>query len=86
MSKLARSDEPKVNQVQTNSELLNVKLLAHRAGLPGKEISFILCPLTPPVPLWREGVRPGQKSKISPVNAEISSFALEFYIWISFGI
>jgi hypothetical protein len=25
-----------------------VKLPAHRAGLPGKEISFILCPLTPP--------------------------------------
>ena len=26
---------------------VGVKLLAHRAGLPGKEISFILCPLTP---------------------------------------
>jgi hypothetical protein len=24
-----------------------VKLPAHRAGLPGEEVSFILCPLTP---------------------------------------
>gem|GEM_PF-6078265 len=31
-----------------------VKLPAHRAGLPGKEISFILCPLTPPT---RRGLR-----------------------------
>jgi len=27
---------------------MKMKLSAHRAGLPGKEISFILCPLTPP--------------------------------------
>ena len=32
----------------------NVKLPAHRAGLPGKEFSFILCPLTPPT---RRGLR-----------------------------
>jgi RNA polymerase sigma-70 factor, ECF subfamily len=38
----------------------NLKPRAHRAGLPGKEISFILCPLTPPIPLWRDGVRSGQ--------------------------
>ena len=25
-----------------------MKLSAHGAGLPGKEVSFILCPLTPP--------------------------------------
>jgi len=25
-----------------------MKLPAHRAGLPEKEVSFILCPLTPP--------------------------------------
>jgi hypothetical protein len=25
-----------------------LKLAAHRAGLPGEEASFILCPLTPP--------------------------------------
>jgi hypothetical protein len=30
---------------------LTVKLHAHSAGLPGDEISFILCPLTPPIPL-----------------------------------
>ena len=38
----------------------NVKLPAHMAGLPGKEMSFILCPLTPPIPLWRDGARSGQ--------------------------
>jgi hypothetical protein len=32
-----------------------VKLPAHSAGLPGKEISFILYPLTPPIPLGRDG-------------------------------
>ena len=30
--------------------ILFVKLSAHSAGLPGKEISFVLCPLTPPIP------------------------------------
>ena len=25
-----------------------MKLFTHRAGLPGKEVSFILCPFTPP--------------------------------------
>jgi hypothetical protein len=45
----------------------NVKLPAHpvrtgqaRRSYPGKEISFILCPLTPPIPLWRDGARSGQ--------------------------
>jgi hypothetical protein len=42
--------------------MTNVKLPARRAGLPGKEISFILCPLTPPIPLWRDGARSGQSS------------------------
>ena len=37
-----------------------VKLPVHRAGLPEKEISFILCPLTPPIPLWRDGALAGQ--------------------------
>ena len=48
---------------------LYVMLPAHRAGFPGtsvassmraKEVSFILCPLTPPIPLWRDGARSGQ--------------------------
>ena len=38
----------------------HVKFPAHRAGLPGKEVSFILCPSTPPIPLWRDGARSGQ--------------------------
>jgi hypothetical protein len=29
------------------------------AGLPGKEISFILCPLTPPIPPKRDGALAG---------------------------
>jgi hypothetical protein len=29
-------------------KISNVKLPAHGAGLPGEELSFILCPLTPP--------------------------------------
>ena len=37
-----------------------MKLPAHRVGLPGKEVSFILCSLTPPIPLWRDGARSGQ--------------------------
>ena len=37
-----------------------VKLPAHRAGLPGKEVSFILCPLTPPT---RRGLRGTFRSK-----------------------
>jgi len=37
-----------------------VKLPAHRAGLPGKEISFILCPLTPPT---RRGLRGTYRSR-----------------------
>ena len=43
-----------------------MKLPAHRAGLPEEEVSFILCPLTPPTRrglrgtfrpkgMWREG-------------------------------
>ena len=39
-----------------------LKLPAHRAGLPGKAFSFILCPLTPPIPLWRNGARSDQVS------------------------
>ncbi len=31
-----------------------MKLHAHRAGLPEKEFSFVLCPLTPPT---RRGLR-----------------------------
>jgi hypothetical protein len=38
-----------------------VKLPARRAGLPGKEVYFILCPLTPPIRLWRDRARSGQK-------------------------
>jgi len=47
-----------------------VKLPAHRAELPGhavtsrmraKEVSFILCPLTPLIPLRRDGARSGQR-------------------------
>ena len=44
-----------------------MKLPVYRAGLPGKVLSFILCPpwsglidLTPPIPLWRDGARSGQ--------------------------
>jgi hypothetical protein len=39
---------------------IQVKLPAHRARLPGKEISFILCPLTPPT---RRGLRGTFRSK-----------------------
>jgi hypothetical protein len=38
----------------------NVKLPAHRAELPEKEVSFILCPLTPPT---RRGLRGTSRSK-----------------------
>jgi len=34
--------------------IVNVKLPAYRAGLPGEEVSFILWPLTPPT---RRGLR-----------------------------
>jgi DNA-binding response OmpR family regulator len=37
-----------------NELIARVKLPAQRAGLPGKEISFIWCPLTPPT---RRGLR-----------------------------
>ena len=46
-----------------------MNLPAQRAGLPGhvvagrkraNETSFILCPLTPPIPLWRDGALAGQ--------------------------
>jgi hypothetical protein len=36
-----------------------MKLPAYRQGLPGEEVSFILCPLTPPIPLWQDGARSG---------------------------
>jgi len=45
-----------------NQRQKTVKLPAHMAGLPGEEVSFILCPLTPPIPLWRDGARSGQKT------------------------
>ncbi len=37
-----------------------VKLPARRAGLPGKVLSFILCPFTLPIPIGLDGVRSGQ--------------------------
>ena len=37
----------RITEVQFIGDDSFVKLPAHRAGLPGKEISFILCPLTP---------------------------------------
>jgi len=44
-----------------------VKLPAHRAGLPGKVISYHIVPFLPagrqgppPIPLWRDGARSGQ--------------------------
>jgi len=36
-----------------------------QAGLPGEEVSFILCPLTRPIALWRDGARSGQILKNS---------------------
>ena len=43
--------------------VLNVKLPAHRAGLPGEEVAFMLCPSAPPIPLWRDAARSGQFAK-----------------------
>jgi len=37
-------------------------------GLPGKALSFILCPFTPPIPLWRDGARSGQVPRALPVG------------------
>ena len=37
-----------------------VKFPARRAGLPGKVLSFILCPSTLPIPIGRDGARSGQ--------------------------
>lgn len=36
----------------------NVKLPPHKAGLPEKEISLILCPLIPPIPFGGTGYVP----------------------------
>ena len=41
-----------------------VKLPAHSAGLPGNDLLFKLCPLTPPIPLGRDGARSGQSATI----------------------
>jgi hypothetical protein len=60
--------------------MTNVKLPAHRAGLPGKEVSFILCPLTPPIPLWRDGARSGQN------DFQYQTIRLSFGLWVSFDI
>ncbi len=46
--------------VRTFSRL--VKLPAHRAGLPGNVITFLLCPFTPPIPLGRDGAHSGQET------------------------
>jgi hypothetical protein len=54
-----------------------MKLPAQRAGLPGKEVSFMLCPLTPPTrrglqgtlrPIARKGKRSSGKVLI-PLNS-----------------
>jgi hypothetical protein len=39
---------------------MKAKLPGHKPGLPGNEISFLLCPLTPPIPLERDGALAGQ--------------------------
>jgi hypothetical protein len=38
-----------------------VKLPVNRAGLPGKTLSFILCPFIQPIPARREGARTGHR-------------------------
>jgi hypothetical protein len=50
-----------VKSVEIDKTMSNVKLPAHKAGLPGKEISFILCPITPPT---RRGLRGTCRSKL----------------------
>jgi hypothetical protein len=45
-------------------QMASLNLAAHRAGLPGEEVSFILCPLTPPIPLWRDEARSGQEESL----------------------
>ena len=45
-----------------------VKLPAHSAGLPGKEISFVLCPLTPPIPPKRDGARSGHSISLHELD------------------
>jgi hypothetical protein len=66
----------------------NVELPAQRAGLPEKEVSFILCPLTPPIPLWRDGARLGQSSnfKLNPKVKNKKFSILEFDLNLTFGL
>lgn len=45
-----------------------VKLPTHRARLLGKEISYILCPLTPPIPIERDRAHAGQKNRTVPFS------------------
>jgi hypothetical protein len=42
------------SEIRLNQVMPNVKLRAHRAGLPGNEISFLLCPF---LPAGRQGPR-----------------------------
>jgi hypothetical protein len=49
------------SRVEGKPQYLGVKLPAEKAGLPGKEVSLILCPLTPPILLWRDGARSGRR-------------------------
>jgi hypothetical protein len=47
-----KNEEKRNHRAENYSVLCKeiMKLPVHRRGLPGKEISFILCPLTPPIP------------------------------------
>jgi len=42
-----------------------VKLPGHAVAsrMRAKEISFVLCPSTPPIPLWRDGDVPVKKER-----------------------
>jgi hypothetical protein len=67
----------RVQQIDPKTEKIprcNVKLPGHRPGLPGhivasrkgaNEISFLLCPLTPSIPLERDGALAGQMPKFA---------------------
>ncbi len=52
------------------SLISNLKLSSQRARLPGIVISFILCPLAPPVYLLRDGARSGQISNCKLKTSE----------------
>jgi hypothetical protein len=49
---------------------MNVKLPAHRAGLPGKEMAFLIVPLDPRLRGRACGAPSGQRSKL---DSETSS-------------